>query len=74
MYRMYSSEHDQIHIFDLENDLNAWTCALQLTPFFSHFRIKMAQRAGYRFTLIFIEHGGGAAVLSSCGFVAVEWV
>ena len=31
-------------------------------------------RSGHPFTLIFIEHGSGAAVLSSCGFVAVEWI
>ena len=41
---------------DLESDLNAWTCALQLTPFFSHGPLKRGQRAGHRFTLIFIEH------------------
>ena len=56
MYRIHSFEHDQIHIRDLERDLNAWTCALQLTPFFSHCPLKIAQRARHRFTLIFIEH------------------
>ena len=64
LYRIHSFEHDQIHIRDLESDLNAWTCALQLTPFFGRCPLKTAQRAGHRFTLIFIEHGSGAAVLS----------
>ena len=41
---------------DLESDLNAWTCALHLTPFFSHCPPKRAQRAGHLFTLIFIEN------------------
>ena len=30
MYRIHSFDHDQIYIRDLESDLNAWTCALQL--------------------------------------------
>ena len=64
----------QKHMCDLESDLNALTCALQLAPFFSHCPLKKAQRAGHWFTLMFIEHGSGAAVLSSCGFVAVGWV
>ena len=74
MYRIHTFDHDQIHMCDLESDLNAWTCALQLTPFLSYFPLKRAQRAGHRFTLTFIEYGSGAAVLSVCGFVAVEWV
>ena len=36
MYRIHSFKHDQIHMCDLESDLSAWTCVLQLTPFFSH--------------------------------------
>ena len=48
-------ERDQLHIRDLESDLNASTCALQLSPSFSHCPLKIAQRAGHRFTLIFIE-------------------
>ena len=41
MYRIHSFENDQIHIRDLENDSNAWTtCALQVTPFFSHCPLK----------------------------------
>ena len=28
---------------------------------------KQHERAGHRFTLKFIQHGSGAAVLSSCG-------
>ena len=55
LYRIQCFEHDQTHMCDLESDLNAWTCALQLTPFFSHCPLKRAQRAGHRFTLIFIE-------------------
>ena len=55
MYKIHIFEHDQVHMCDLEIHLNAWICALQLTPFFSRCPLKRAHRAGHRFTLIFIE-------------------
>ena len=40
LYIIHSFGHDQIHVCDLDSDLNARTCALQLTPSFSHRPLK----------------------------------
>ena len=50
-----SFEHDQIHMCDPESDLNAWTCALRLTPLCSHCPLKKSTARKTRFRPIFIE-------------------
>ena len=58
----------------LESDLRFGYVHLKRPSSQANVHSKQHERSGHRFALIFIKHGSGAAVLSSCGVsVSVEW-